>query len=212
MTAPHDDPADDPSAGSRASATGWAYAVVPLALLLALLVRTTVVESYAVPDAGMEPTLGAGDRVLIGKWGTPDERGRVVVADMTAAFGWESGGPAPASVTARLLAAVATRVGVQRPEHSTVARIVAVEGDRVACTASGAVSVNEEIVSETALCPQVRLVVPTGSVWLLGDDAGAGPDSLAAVREGGDGMVEDTAIVGPVVASLWPLGAVTSRG
>ncbi len=58
-----------PGRGSRSLgwwAVEWA-AVIALALALAFLVRTYVVQTFYIPSGSMEPTLDIGDRILVFK-------------------------------------------------------------------------------------------------------------------------------------------------
>ena len=50
-----------------APAAGW-IAVLPVALLLFLLLRTFVVEAFRIPSSSMERTLLVGDFLLVNKW------------------------------------------------------------------------------------------------------------------------------------------------
>jgi len=67
-------PALSPRAARRAIArrtagrgAGW-LAVLPVALLLFLVLRTFVVEAFRIPSSSMERTLLAGDFLLVNKW------------------------------------------------------------------------------------------------------------------------------------------------
>src|SRR5512136_1329956 len=95
----------------------WAKTIV-MAIILALVIRTTIVGSYLVPTGSMEPTIGIGDRLLGCKflyWFAEPKPGDIVVFE-----------PPPAAHT-------------DSPRF--VKRIVAVAGDIVAVK-SGALYVN----------------------------------------------------------------------
>ena len=181
------------------------------ALLAALFVRAGLVESYYVPDRGMEPVLAAGDRVLVAKVNVSPERGQVVVADVTTAFaGPDRGSPAAPGVIGRVLGGIASALGVRTGERSIVARVVALGGDTVSCSASGRVLVGAREVSGDIGCTGLQVVVPKGSVWLLGDDPAHATDSLSQAQESGQGVVPVADLVGRVIFRVWPPGPVES--
>ena len=228
MTSPSMIPADPAetvvvTAGSRASGPQghggarqrsrglpW-YAVVLVALVAGALVRGLLVESFYVPDRGMEPTLGAGDRVLVTKWSRAPERGEVVVADVRSAFdGPERGSPTADGVIGRVLGWGASVLGVASGSRLVMDRVVAVGGDEVSCSPEGRVLVGEHPVSDAVGCSGLSVQVPVGSVWLLGDSPAHASDSLSQVRDGapGQGLIPAADIVGRVRVALWPPGLV----
>lgn len=220
--APH---ATDPghtlvSPGSVASGPGrsaaprrW-YAVVLVGLLLAVLVRAFVVETFFVPDAGMAPTLLPGDRVVVAKLSGAPAVGDVVVVDVSEAFP----GPSRATHTddgtlGSVLAVVANALGVRNGSRAIVARVVARGGDEVTCR-EGRIEVGgTPVSSEVAAldCDGFSLRVPTGSVWVLGDNPPAAFDSLAHARDAARGLVPEQDVVGRVLLRVWPLTTVAAR-
>lgn len=66
---------------------------------------------------------------------------------------------------------------------SVVKRVIALEGDRVVISPSGAVTVNGVPIDEPYIIQQKRkgkridVTVPKGCVWLMGDNRGASTDS-----------------------------------
>lgn len=64
-----------------------------------------------------------------------------------------------------------------------VKRIIAVEGEHIHISRNGSVTVNEKRLDEPYIFPQSRpgkiidTVVPSGHVWLMGDNRGASTDS-----------------------------------
>ena len=64
-------PADPSEQGSRGRRTGrWLFeaaVIVMVALLVAVLLRSFVVQTFYIPSASMEPTLQIGDRILVNK-------------------------------------------------------------------------------------------------------------------------------------------------
>lgn len=76
--------------------------LIGIALLLALLIKTFLVQAFSIPSESMQDTLQKGDRVLVDKltpwFGSEPERGEVVVFHDPA--GWLDGSP-PRSPTSR---------------------------------------------------------------------------------------------------------------
>jgi signal peptidase I len=65
-------------AGGRNRWLSWA-AIVVVAVLIAILLRLFVVQTFFVPSQSMEPTLLPGDRMLVLKLGYSLQRGAIVV-------------------------------------------------------------------------------------------------------------------------------------
>jgi signal peptidase I len=63
-------PSEAAEAGKRQSSTRWireALIVVVVAILVAVLLRAFVVQTFYIPSGSMEPTLQIGDRILVNK-------------------------------------------------------------------------------------------------------------------------------------------------
>jgi signal peptidase I len=194
-------------AGSRASGL---LVAAGIGLLLAVLVKALLLESWFVPNGAMVPVLAAGDRVLVLKTGEP-RPGDIVVADVSEAF------PGPDRATheddglvGRVLAAVADGVGVTNGSRSVAARVVATGGSTVTCCTDGQVLVDGAPVGPAPSAEPFEVAVPPGSVWLLAERPHLALDSLSVVDAEGHGLVPVDAVVGRVVLRFWPLGAVGS--
>ncbi|MVO89924.1 signal peptidase I [Streptomyces sp. p1417] len=167
-------------------------ALVGMAVLL--LVATFVVQPYAIPSGSMEPALRPGDRVLVNKlayrFGSGPQRGDAVVFDGSGYFG----------------------------DSDYVKRIVGVGGDRVVCCDKrGRIKVNGAPVDEPFLFPgdapskvPFDVVVPGGTLFLLGDHRGDSSDSRDHLGSPGGGMVPKDAVIGRADWIAWPLGRWTS--
>ncbi|HMT34139.1 MAG TPA: signal peptidase I, partial [Dermatophilaceae bacterium] len=72
----------------RAEITHW-LATFAVAIVVMLLVRGFLVQSFSVPSGSMEPTLLPGDRILVSRLqrGPSIERGDVIVFDGTGTWG-----------------------------------------------------------------------------------------------------------------------------
>ncbi len=74
-------------------------------------------------------------------------------------------------------------VTVDADIDNVVKRVIALEGDRVIISPSGAVTVNGTLLDEPYVIPQTRkgkridITVPKGCMWLMGDNRNASTDS-----------------------------------
>ncbi|NBE53111.1 signal peptidase I [Streptomyces boluensis] len=164
------------------SARRWRRAgvVTALCLVFLLLVSTFVMQPFLIPSRSMEPTLNTGDRVLVNKlayrFGSEPQRGDVVVFDGSGYFG----------------------------DSDYIKRVVGVGGDRVACCGEqGKLEVNGEPVDEAYLYPgddpstvPFDVVVPEGSLFVLGDHRSDSADSRDHLGSPGGGMVPVDSVIG----------------
>ncbi|WP_432151066.1 signal peptidase I [Streptomyces sp. bgisy029] len=179
-----------------------------------LLFSAFVVQPFLIPSGSMEPTLRVGDRVLVNKlayrFGAEPERGDVVVFDGTGSFVREDLDADPVAAPARW--AVASLGLAEPPDTDFVKRVVGVGGDRVVCCdARGRLRVNGVAVDETYLHPgdtasgaPFDIVVPQGTLWMLGDHRSRSSDSRDHLGSPGGGMVPVERVIGRVDWLGWP--------
>ena len=181
--------------------------LVLVAVVLALVIKTTVVQAFSIPSASMEQTLAVGDRILVNKlvYRTRDpQRGEVVVFEGRGEF---VGDPV---------------------EKDYVKRVIGVAGDRVACCDAGRVTVqpagsaaavpldepylfedDSEIFCQAGTGEQcgpgdAGVLVPDGRLWVMGDHRSRSGDSRAN-RVRGDGTIGVDQVVGRAFVVAWPL-------
>ncbi|MEW2417155.1 signal peptidase I [Streptomyces sp. NPDC046866] len=200
--------------GGRLS--GWRRAGVlgALCTVFLLLLSHFVVQPFLIPSRSMQPTLQVGDRVLVNKlayrFGAQPKRGDVVVFDGTGSFVREQAGAGP---LAGLVRGAGSALGIGEPsETDFVKRVVGVGGDDVVCCdADGRIKVNGVPVAEPYLYPgdtpsrvPFRIVVPLGTLWVMGDHRSQSRDSRDHLGEPGGGMVPVDKVIGRADWIGWP--------
>ncbi|HEY2556586.1 MAG TPA: signal peptidase I [Diaminobutyricibacter sp.] len=193
--------------------------VLVVAILASALIRTYVVRSFYIPSASMENTLHVNDRILVNELGpklTSVHRGDVVVFKDPG--GWlPPGGPARPGLLASVVDAAYSIVGLSAQDSSQylVKRVIGVAGDHVkCCNALGQLSVNGTPLKEpyavvppggaNAATRSFDVVVPVGSLWVMGDNRYNSRDSSLNQELPGKGFVPVTDVVGTAMAVIWP--------
>ncbi len=218
----------DPSGGgsgagaSRASrpASGNAFlrfvrefvVIVVIALIASALLRAFVMQAFFVPSGSMLPEIQLNDRIVVSRIGDI-ERGEVVVFE-------DPGGWIPATERAQppdALHRALEWIGVlpaSGHEH-LVKRVIGLPGDRVVCCDnSGRLKINGYAVDESGFLFQkngpadnvsFRVVVPTDSIFVLGDHRYVSGDS-SRHPAGQTAFVPMEQVTGRAVAVVWPAG------
>lgn len=204
-----------------------------IALVIALIIKTFVVQAFFIPSSSMEDTLLIGDKVLVNKLVyhfRSIEPGDVVV--FSGAGSWTAPTPSgsPSSdplvrvydaTLGRLFHSIAGLYGTPVDEAGTVfiKRVVGVPGDRVVCcNAQGLVTVNGVALNEQAyLIPGARpsdapegfsgrfnITVPPGRLWVMGDNRPVSDDSRLRQGGPGGGTIPESAVIGRAFVIVWP--------
>jgi signal peptidase I len=186
-------------------------ATVFVALAIAVVVKTFLVQPFFIPSESMESTLLVGDRVLVSKLepgpGTL-ERGDVVV------FVDPGGWLPPATTEPGTVVQALTFVGLlpaNSGEH-LIKRVIGLPGDTVeCCDEDGRLLVNGEPVDEPYLFAgdvpstiEFSVEVPQDRLWVQGDHRAVSEDSRYQLGQPGGGMVPMDNVVGRAVLVMWP--------
>jgi len=190
--------------------------LIVIALVLALLIKTFLVQAFSIPSDSMQNTLQQGDRVLVDKltpwFGSEPSRGEVVVFKDPG--GWLEGTPpADPNVAQRFLSFIGLMPSAT--EKDLIKRVIAVGGDTVQCEKGGKVEVNGHPLNESSYIfagntpcddmPFGPIHVPKGRIWVMGDHRQDSLDSRYHQNLPGDGTVSDKDVVGRAFVVAWPL-------
>ena len=194
--------------------------VVGAGLVLMLMVRGFLVQSFYIPSGSMEPTLEPGDRLLVNKIGVASslQRGELVVFDGTRTFADRAPGTGSdqgstlGETVGRTLGAMASMLSIETNESDYVKRVVGLPGDHVVCCdAGGLLTVNNVAVKESYLYPGDKpsdltfdVTVPVERIWVMGDHRSDSADSRAHLGDPGGGMVRLDDVIGRAALIFWP--------
>ncbi|MGC4895710.1 signal peptidase I [Micromonospora sp. DT31] len=174
-----------------------------VAILVAVLVRAFVLQTFFIPSPSMENTLKIDDRVLVNKlvydFRSP-HRGEVIV--FKAPTEW-SGNP---------------------DGEDFIKRVIGVGGDHVVCCdrtgGQDRLIINGKPVDEPFIFPGNKpadqdfdVKVPKGRLWVMGDHREASGDSLEHWQQSGEDInsatIPEGEVVGRAFTIFWPVGRAT---
>ena len=200
------------------------------ALVIALLIKTFVVQAFFIPSGSMENTLQINDKILVNKLVyhfRSIQPGDVVVFD--GAGSWTPELPShPSSdpivraydVTLKpLVEAVSGLFGTAPGQTDFIKRVIGVPGDHVVCcNAQGLVTVNGVALHEQSyLYPgetpseapagysgRFNIIVPSGRLWVMGDNRAVSDDSRLRQADPGHGTIPESSVIGRAFMIVWP--------
>ncbi|MFD8597762.1 signal peptidase I [Kitasatospora sp. NPDC059646] len=193
--------------------------IVLVALVIAVVLKTFLVQVFVIPSGSMEPTLQVGDRVLVDKFtpwfGSEPERGEVVVFKDPGGWLESDHKPSTDGTVVRHVKSVFSAVGVlpSDDERDLIKRVIGVGGDTVeCCDAQGRLSVNGTPLEEPYVAPgnvpsriTFKVTVPQGRLWVMGDHRDLSADSRYHMGNPGAGTVPVANVVGRAFVVAWPL-------
>ncbi|MFD8888647.1 signal peptidase I [Streptomyces erythrochromogenes] len=189
---------------------------ISISIVLALLIKTFLVQAFSIPSDSMQNTLQRGDRVLVDKvtpwFGYTPKRGEVIV--FRDPSNWLVNAP---TSTPNVVQSFLSRVGLipSSSEKDLIKRVIAIGGDTVACRRNGPVEVNNKTLDEPYIFPGNTpcgeksfgpLRVPPGKIWVMGDHRQNSADSRWHMNDPKThGFVPIENVVGRAFVVAWPV-------
>ncbi|WP_409471461.1 signal peptidase I [Streptomyces sp. HC307] len=217
---PSDEAAPAPGRGPKRRHSFWTELpiLVGIALALAFLIKTFLLQAFLIPSGSMQNTLLKDDRVLVDKltprFGSEPARGEVVV--FRDPGDWLVGHPMEEPNTVQKFLSFIGLMPAAGEKH-LIKRVIGVAGDTVECTGTGPLKVNGRPLTEPYVFPgntacstdgdgQFKVTVPSGHLWVMGDHRQSSQDSRYHQSDPRRGMVPLTDVVGRAVVIAWPVG------
>jgi signal peptidase I len=175
--------------------------LIVVALVVAVLIKTFLVQAFFIPSGSMNDTLLEGDRVMVNKLayrlGDP-ARGDVIVFDSP--MGPNGDGE---SIFGALVRHVAESLGLSSPESALIKRIVALGGETIEVRENqvyiDGVALDEPYLKDGSWMPDYGpFAVPEGGVFVMGDNRSSSSDSRVF------GPIAEGEIVGKAFVRVWP--------
>jgi signal peptidase I len=174
-----------------------------VAFVIAFLVKTFVAQAFFIPSESMVHTLEVGDRVLVSRVSYhlhEPHRGDIVV--FTSPFETQGKGDSR-SVPSRVVHTVLESVGLRQPStEDFIKRVIGLPGETVSGH-DGKVFINgralvEPYLAEDQIVDFPPKVIPTGQLWVMGDNRNRSSDSRVF------GPIKKSKIVGRAILRIWP--------
>jgi signal peptidase I len=188
--------------------------LILMALILAIVIKTFVVQAFYIPSPSMVPTLRKDDRVLVTR--IPYYFGEPTLGDVVVFEDPDPSTPPPdRGVFGGALHWVSQKLGVEQPDNEDfIKRVIGTPGD-VVTVKKGQLYVNGRAIDEpyvqgTTEWPTGlgKITVPEGMLFVMGDNRENSMDSRFGLgvrdEEQGVGFVPIDKVIGKAFVIVWP--------
>jgi signal peptidase I len=197
-----DDPQEEPKKDSGGSFLYELPGLLLAALVVAVVIKTFVIQPFYIPSGSMIPTLEVDDRVMVSKvhdWFGEIERGEILVFENP--YRVEEEESVPEAVVRSVLEALGIRTS---PYDDLVKRVVALGGEEIEIRDNqvyvDGFAVDERYLNDGTSMPDFGpQTIPDGHLFMMGDNRNSSSDG----RVFGTIPIED--VIGEAVIRIWPL-------
>ena len=178
--------------------------LIVVALAVAVVIKTFLVQPFYIPSGSMIPTIEINDRVMVSKlsywFGEPD-RGDVVVFTNPYVLETEGGESVPEAIVRHVLEAIGVRTAIA---DDFIKRVVAVGGDTIEIRDNEVVingnPLEEPYLNNGSVMPDRSAEdIPDGYVFVMGDNRSGSQDSRVF------GPIPVDNVIGRAFITIWPI-------
>jgi signal peptidase I len=202
---PHDATPSPDERGRARRFVGSTPFLILVALVIAIVVKSFLVQAFYIPSASMEPTLEIGDRVFVNKLAY--DLGDIGRGDVIVFQNPNPGAVPDRGVVDGFLHWLGEGIGVAQPEDEDfIKRVIGLPGETIEIR-NNVVYIDGEPIDEPYLTRAARQFngdfgpteIPEGSYFVMGDNRGNSADSRYGL-----GFVPEDRVIGKAFVIIWP--------
>jgi signal peptidase I len=213
VSRPIEEPPDTPTPHSHSDgAHGWHFfrefgLLTVAALVIAIVIKTFLIQAFFIPSGSMVPTLQVGDRILVNRLAYrfgEIKRGDIIV------FGDPTPTPTNLGLVGGFVHWLGEGIGVVRPANDDfIKRVIALPGEtweiRNGVTYVDGRKLSEPYVNQADLDTRSfgPETVPNGMLFVMGDNRNHSGDSRFP-PPGGLGYIPIDRVIGQAFVIIWP--------